>query len=131
MCHEEGDCHDSERGKSGDCHCESKQDKFIDACLLLLIAQESSHGYDLMEKLKKYGFDSVDPTKVYRRLRRLEREEFVESAWSTETSGPARRAYRITEDGMDFLQTWLPSVQRSIDSYRSFLDDLTKLSAKA
>ena len=130
MC-KSGDCRDEHSDKGGDCHCESRQDKFIDSCLLLLIAQNPSHGYDLVEKLKRYGYETVDPTKVYRRLRRLESERFVESAWSTETPGPARRAYRITEEGLDFLQTWLPSVQRSIDSYRFFLDDLNALIARA
>lgn len=116
MC-KSGECRDEHSEKGGDCRCESRQDKFIDPCLLLLIAQNPSHGYDLVEKLKRYGYDAVDPTKVYRRLRRLEGESFLESAWSTETPGPARRAYRITEEGQDFLQTWLPAVQRSIDSY--------------
>jgi PadR family transcriptional regulator, regulatory protein PadR len=130
MC-ESGGCKDEHSDKGGDCHCESKQDKFIDACLLLLIAQGPSHGYELVEKLKRYGYEAVDPTKVYRRLRRLEGERFLESAWSADTTGPARRAYRITEEGQDFLQTWLPSVQRSIESYRSFLDDLNALRAQA
>jgi poly-beta-hydroxybutyrate-responsive repressor len=120
-------CGSGKTRSEGSCHCESSHEKFIDPCLLLLNAQAPSHGYDLIERLKRYGFDAVDPARVYRRLRHLEDEGFLESAWSTETPGPARRAYRITKDGLDFLQTWPPAINRSIESYRSFIDDLAAL----
>jgi PadR family transcriptional regulator PadR len=128
--YQSGDCGSMKGHGEGSCSCESRHEKFIDPCLLLLIAQDPSHGYDLIERLKKYGFDGVDPTRVYRRLRHLEDCGFLESAWSTDTPGPARRAYRITKEGLDFLQTWPPAVQRSIESYKSFIDDLTALKNK-
>jgi PadR family transcriptional regulator PadR len=114
--YQSGDCGSMKGHGEGSCSCESRHEKFIDPCLLLLIAQDPSHGYDL--------------TRVYRRLRHLEDCGFLESAWSTDTPGPARRAYRITKEGLDFLQTWPPAVQRSIESYKSFIDDLTALKNK-
>jgi PadR family transcriptional regulator PadR len=125
--HQYGDCGGGKVHGEGSCHCESRHEKFIDPCLLLLIARDPSHGYDLIERLKCYGFEGVDPTRVYRHLRHLEDEGFLESAWSTETSGPARRAYRITKEGLDFLQTWQPAVTRSIQSYEAFLADLSAM----
>ena len=129
MC-ESNDCGCEETSSKGACHCEG-HDKFIDPCLLLLIAQNSSHGYDLIEKLERYGFTGVDPTKAYRHLRHLEQEGFLESAWSTENPGPARREYKITKEGLDFLQTWPQAIEKSIEAYKAFIVDLDALKAKA
>ena len=117
-------CKGRGRTADGGCQCEAHQDKFIDAAMLLLIARDSGHGYDLIERLKRYGFDPVDPAKVYRRLRRLESDGFVESKWITESAGPARRAYSINKEGLDFLLTWKPAAQKTIDAYRAFIEDL-------
>jgi len=92
--------------------------------MLMLIAKDSGHGYDLIERLKRYGFESVDPTKVYRRLRRLESECLLKSQWQTENTGPARRAYTITQEGTDFLLTWQPTIQKTLEVYAVFLEDL-------
>ncbi|MCX7026439.1 MAG: PadR family transcriptional regulator [Spirochaetes bacterium] len=125
--------------ESNDCKCESEKvagekgcrcgghSHFIDPCLLLLIAQTPSHGYDLVERLGRYGINEVDPTKAYRHLRHLEAEGFLESAWAAETPGPARREYRITKEGLDFLQTWPLVIQKSIDAYGAFVEDLKNL----
>jgi len=41
----------------------------------MLLAQKPTYGYDLMEKLDKFGFESPDPGTVYRYLRNLEEIE--------------------------------------------------------
>jgi PadR family transcriptional regulator, regulatory protein PadR len=131
MCKTDGEtgCKRHNHDTEGGCHCEAHQDKFIDAVMLLLIAKDPSHGYDLIERMKRYGFDSVDPTKVYRRLRKLESDGFLESKWVTETAGPARRAYSITKEGTDFLFTWKPLAQKTLEAYHVFIEDLNGLYA--
>ena len=124
MCKSSSDCSSHNHDVEGGCGCESRQDKFIDAAMLMLIAKDSGHGYDLIERLKRYGFESVDPTKVYRRLRRLESECLLKSQWQTENTGPARRAYTITQEGTDFLLTWQPTIQKTLEVYAVFLEDL-------
>ncbi len=49
---------------------------------------------------------------VYGLLRRLERHGFIYSRWSVEESGPARRIYRITEEGLDYLEDSLGRLKR-------------------
>jgi DNA-binding PadR family transcriptional regulator len=41
---------------------------------------------------------------VYGALKKLEAFSFVVATWDTSGSGPARRVYRITEEGLDYLQ---------------------------
>jgi PadR family transcriptional regulator len=69
-----------------------------------LILQTISHGY-------RYGFDIMDVTglpsgTVYPALRRLERDQLIQSKWESETlvkDRPPRKNYRVTHLGKDAL----------------------------
>lgn len=73
---------------------------FLRACVLLLLREHPSHGYDMMERLVALGFDREDPGRLYRTLRVLEKESLVRSAWEPSSVGPARRIYELTRPGM-------------------------------
>jgi len=126
--HEHG-CKEHGHHAEGGCGCEGHQDRFIDAAMMLLIARNAGHGYDIVERLKEYGFDAVDSTKVYRRLRRLEADGLLTSQWLSDTAGPARRAYTITAEGTDYLLTWKPTAERTLSGYKAFIRDLDGLYA--
>jgi len=72
---------------------------FLRPCLLLLLREQPAHGYELLERLRAFGFDGSDPGGLYRALRKLEEEGFVSSAWEPSESGPHRRIYEITRPG--------------------------------
>ena len=95
---------------------EGKIERFIEPCLLLLLAEKTAHGYELMENLEQFQFDPrcQDPGQVYRTLRRMEKEGLVQSAWETGEAGPARRCYQITADGRDILQAWMLTLKKRI-----------------
>lgn len=62
------------------------------------------HGAEVQRIIKeKYGVEAPPPA-VYGLLRRLEEQGFVISTWETAESGPARRVYRITEEGLMYLE---------------------------
>jgi DNA-binding PadR family transcriptional regulator len=86
---------------------------FAEAGAVLLLAGSPAHGYELMGQLSRFGLsaDAVDPGTFYRMLRRLEQEGIVQSRWSTEGSGAARRVYEITPEGRDFLRSWRVAVE--------------------
>lgn len=76
---------------------------YVRPCLLLLLADGSSHGYDLLEQVRGLGVSSADTGGVYRCLRSLEQDGLVSSWWEPSPSGPARRTYEITGPGRDAL----------------------------
>ncbi len=76
---------------------------FLRPCLLLLLREHPAHGYDLIERLRPFGFVREDPGRLYRALRALEAERMVHSAWEPSGSGPDRRTYTITRRGMEGL----------------------------
>lgn len=84
--------------------------------LLLLLSEKSAHGYELHERLATFGLDvSVEPTTVYRHLRRFEELGLVTSQWETQDSGPARRLYEITPEGSANLQAFSTVLRKRRD----------------
>ncbi len=73
---------------------------FLQPCLLLLLREQPAHGYELLERLRAFGFERSDPGRLYRSLQKLEDAGLVRSAWEASSSGPARRIYEITRAGM-------------------------------
>lgn len=75
---------------------------YLQACLLLLIAEHPDHGYQLTARLSALGFADadVDTANTYRTLRGLEREGALASSWSPSDRGPARRTYHLTGHGL-------------------------------
>lgn len=71
--------------------------------LLVLLAEEASHGYDLVDRLAGLGL-VADPSAVYRTLRTMDDRGDVRSDWRTSERGPARRVYEVTEAGRHLLR---------------------------
>lgn len=91
---------------------------FLRPCLLLLLREEPAHGYELLERLRTFGFDRTDPGGLYRALRALEEDGFVHSAWEPSSAGPDRRIYQLTRAGMEELH----SRAKALDCARDTLD---------
>ena len=84
---------------------------YLRACLLLILAEGSAHGYDMTVQLNRLGLGGVDKGGMYRTLRVLEEDGMVSSGWEASPSGPLRRRYRITSEGRTWLAGWAESVR--------------------
>lgn len=94
---------------------------YLRPCLLLLLAEGTSHGYELLDQVGALGLERVDPGGLYRCLRAMDEEGLIRSAWEPSTSGPARRTYELTDDGREWLHVLagsLADVARSLATYR-------------
>ncbi|MFO7951813.1 MAG: helix-turn-helix transcriptional regulator [Bacillota bacterium] len=124
MCENENNCgHDHGLKK---CSCREqtlKLEGFLVPCLLLLLKESSAHGYHLIERLSKlpFLFTVPDPAVVYRRLRCLEEDGFIESRLEEGTGGPARKVYSLTKEGEAYLQDWVPIIAAQKESLGGFL----------
>lgn len=111
-------CHNHE------CSChDGRVSRFIEPSLLLLLAQKPAHGYELLADLTGLGFyeGDPDPGAVYRNLRQMEEEMLVKSEWDTSGPGPAKRLYRLTPRGEDYLHSWAVSIGRRKKALENFL----------
>lgn len=91
--------------------------------MLLYLRDVNAHGYELMQKITQFGFNTVDQGNLYRMLRQLEKDGKVTSEWDTETDGPAKRIYSITDAGEQYLDTWASSLA----NYQSMINQFFNL----
>lgn len=109
-------------GEAAACRCDGGQPKnFARPCLLLLLSEAPAHGYELIDRMRPFGFEVNDPASVYKTLRQMERDGIVSSEWELPKRGPARRVYALTSDGRDLLDAWAHTLERNRAVLDSFL----------
>lgn len=96
---------------------------FLKPCLLVSLTQGEGHGYSLIDRLQKFGFDSdrLDPSVVYRALRDMADSGWVTSHWDDDSQGPRRRVYQISPAGEVHLQEWVSDLKRTRDEIEGLL----------
>ena len=101
---------------------------YLRASLLLLIGEAPAHGYDLLDQIAQLGLRSVDPGGLYRTLRVMEDDGLVASWWEHSSAGPARRTYRLTDEGVDWLHAWAGALRESHRYLSAYLGRYDKIS---
>jgi poly-beta-hydroxybutyrate-responsive repressor len=86
--------------------------------VLLAVSLQRSHGYIIEDYLRALGLFGITMSTLYRTLRQMEKDGFLESTWEPGPTGPARRVYSITADG----QTVLGSSAAMLSAYRTTID---------
>ncbi len=104
--------------------------RFIGPFLLLALYKAPSYGYELMDKLKEFGFESYmpDQTAIYKMLKNMEEKGYISSRWDTQGSGPARHVYEITSEGIEVLKSLAYEIKDNMQIYGKFLDTFEQLS---
>ena len=87
----------------------NKSGRFIEACLLVLLEEEDSYGYSLMEKLETFNFsdDSLNMSIIYRNLKSMETRNLIESYWIKGDMGPDKKVYKLTNQGKEEAEKWI------------------------
>ncbi len=101
---------------------EARPRNWLTPVALVLLREESSYGYELMERLEEFGFEQINAGTLYRTLRQMEQEGLCKSEWETHQGGPARRMYSITEDGESYLAAWAEACKQ----YQSVMDSFSQ-----
>ncbi len=93
-----------------------KSGNILIAALLYLLLKEPSYGYLLVEKLEEVDIDPafVPYGVVYRLLREMESDNLISSVWKISESGPSRRMYSITSEGVEYLRRWTNNAQNNL-----------------
>lgn len=79
----------------------------LDVCLLALISEEPSYGYEMVEKLSDRGLPLVADGSIYPSLSRLQNQGLAEGYFEVHAGGgPPRKYYRITDEGAKRLADW-------------------------
>lgn len=91
----------------------------LDGCVLHIIASNKIYGYELVQKLKQYGFDTIVGGTVYPLLQKLEKQGLIAGKTENSPEGPDRKYLSITSEGVKYLrlfdQQWLALVGKVAD----------------
>ena len=81
----------------------------LELCVLSIISQEEVYPSDILNKLKEAKLIVVEGT-MYPLLSRLKNADLLSYEWKESTSGPPRKYYSLTDEGVAFLEglkeTW-------------------------
>ncbi|MBT2640318.1 PadR family transcriptional regulator [Bacillus sp. ISL-39] len=73
--------------------------------LLQLLNERDMYGYELVKELDKRSDHSLQVKEgtLYPALHKLEKQGYIEFYWQEQEKGPARKYYRITDEGREVL----------------------------
>jgi PadR family transcriptional regulator PadR len=97
----------------------------LEGCILKIINDDDVYGYEIAERLKKYGLNEVSEGTIYPLLLRLEKNGFVDSIKKDSSFGPKRKYYNLSNLGKqelkDFYNNWLElrdSIDKVFEDYK-------------
>ncbi|HKT00695.1 MAG TPA: PadR family transcriptional regulator [Rugosimonospora sp.] len=91
----------------------------LEYCVLSLLRDEERYGFDLVRRLGELdGMITTEGT-IYPLLTRLRRDGRVTSRWAESESGPPRRYYRTSPEGVRALRAFTAEWQR----FRNAVDE--------
>ena len=81
----------------------------LEFCILKILSTKDKYSFEIIETLKKSKMLVVEGT-LYPLLTRLKNGGLLEYRWEESTSGPPRKYYALTQEGILFLSelttTW-------------------------
>lgn len=81
----------------------------LEYCILSIISKGEIYASDIIAELKKAELLVVEGT-LYPLLTRLKNNGLLSYSWQESTSGPPRKYYQVTSEGLEVLQkldvTW-------------------------
>ncbi|MDA3905048.1 MAG: PadR family transcriptional regulator [Bacteroidales bacterium] len=90
----------------------------LELCTLAIISKKDAYASDIIDTLKKSDLIVVEGT-LYPMLTRLKNESMLSYRWEESTSGPPRKYYQLTSEGIDMLsrlkQNW-EDLTRAVNS---------------
>ena len=98
----------------------------LDMCLLSIIDEEPSYGYEMVRKLRGRGLDLASEGSIYPLLSRLQKQGIIEGYLVQSSKGPARKYYRMSAQGNDLLEQWLVDWSQFRNSVDGVLNGDTK-----
>ena len=83
--------------------------------------KQPQYGYSLVQRLAEKGLD-IEQNTLYPLLRRLEKQELLESDWEVTETRP-RRYYKLSGDGLEMLEYLTAEWDKLSQVVKKLLDD--------
>lgn len=83
----------------------------LEGCVLAILRQEERYGYEISQKLDRYGFGRIPEGTVYPLLLRLEKRGSIKASFRASPDGPQRKYYALTDLGQKELTEFFQHYQ--------------------
>ena len=97
----------------------------LEFCVLSLLRDDELYGFDLVRRLADIDGMVTSEGTIYPLLSRLRRDGWVSSRWVESESGPPRRYYQATPEGVRALQAFVIEWRRFRDAVDQRLGETT------
>lgn len=81
----------------------------LEGCILKVIKDKETYGYEISETLKSYGFDDISEGTIYPMLLRLEKNNLITARKLDSPVGPKRKYFSLTDAGQNELNNFIDS----------------------
>jgi len=122
-------CHGGHHAAGDSCACARIRHGYpergwIQFLILRILYEKPTHGYQLLEEIERRsgGYHRLVPGAIYTILRRMENQGLLRSEWEKVESGPDRRIYKLTDEGVAVLKSGLEAMVRR----RKLTEDLVR-----
>ena len=83
----------------------------LEGCILKVIRQKETYGYEISENLRTYGFTDISEGTIYPLLLRLEKNGLITAQYRESPVGPKRKYFSLSSSGKEeierFYSSWL------------------------
>lgn len=93
----------------------------LEGCILKIISEKTTYGYEIMISLKSKGFDDISEGTIYPLLMRLEKQGSIKSELLPSPLGPKRKYFTVTPSGRAYLESFENSWRRISQSVSNII----------
>ncbi|MFU0833784.1 MAG: PadR domain-containing protein [Oscillospiraceae bacterium] len=95
----------------------------LDGCILKVISNQETYGYEISQQLKKYGFSNISEGTIYPLLLRLEKNGLITAQYRESSLGPKRKYFSISSAGRTELDAFLLNWKELENAVNSLFGD--------
>lgn len=86
-------------------------ERFSEPCILFILSEGESYGYNLFDRLKNSYKCKVNSGGLYRTLMRMEKAGLIKFNSQESNVGPTKKVYQITITGKLALDAWISRLE--------------------
>lgn len=91
----------------------------LEGCILRVISNRETYGYEISERLKASGFSEISEGTIYPLLMRLEKSGLIAATFRDSPFGPKRKYFNVTQKGLEEIESFLihwQELQKSVNT---------------
>lgn len=93
----------------------------LEICVLVLLNKEDHYGYELVQKISSKI--EISEGSIYPLLRRLTKEGYFTTYFQESSGGPARKYYKLTKKGRNYLEEQLQAWKDFSGAVNQFIEE--------